>query len=237
MPEYQNKRPIKRKKKRSGKKEAFLLGGFVLSVAVFVFCVIKLIQTAFSYRTDRKTYDMIAEQFTSDSTFSDSADTVSATGTVSGTNTEPVDINFSAADSAAGSNTGTNPDTQADSGIQPQGSQSETEKKGTFPETVTLPFRVDWDSLAEENPETVGWLYCEGTPLNYPVVQGSDNSFYLTHDFYRKDSDGGALFLDMRNEISFETDHLIIYGHRMKDDSMFGNVADCAEEQYYRSIR
>ena len=42
------------------------------------------------------------------------------------------------------------------------------------------------------------------------------------------------MFLDMRNEISFETDHLIIYGHRMKDDSMFGSVADYAEEQYYR---
>ena len=102
------------------------------------------------------------------------------------------------------------------------------------PETVTLPFRIDWESIMKDNPDTVGWLYSEGTPIHYPVVQGSDNEYYLTHDFGRKKSAAGALFLDARNELYSEVDHLMIYGHRMKDDSMLGSAADYAKEQYYR---
>lgn len=97
------------------------------------------------------------------------------------------------------------------------------------PET---PLAIDWETLKQTNPDVVGWLYCEGTPINYPIVQRDDNEYYLTRGFDRKKSAGGALFLDCRNNIAALDENLIVYGHRMKDDSMFGTIPQYAEEDY-----
>ncbi|MEA4940465.1 MAG: class B sortase [Christensenella sp.] len=95
-----------------------------------------------------------------------------------------------------------------------------------------VPIEVDWDSLERINRDIVAWLYCEGTPINYPIVQAKDNEYYLTRDFNRRKSESGALFLDCRNNIVANDENHIIYGHRMKDDSMFGSVPQYAEQSY-----
>lgn len=96
-----------------------------------------------------------------------------------------------------------------------------------------VPIAVDWDALAETNPEIVAWLYSADTPINYPVVQADDNEYYLTRGADRKKNAAGALFLDCRNDITAWDENFIIYGHRMKDDSMFGTIPQYAEESYY----
>ncbi len=88
---------------------------------------------------------------------------------------------------------------------------------------------VDWDALLAINPDTVAWLYIPGTEINYPVVQGEDNDWYLTHDF--KGSEGliatfGSVFLDYRNSEFFSDANNFMYGHNLNDGSMFADIAD-----------
>lgn len=96
-----------------------------------------------------------------------------------------------------------------------------------------VPVTVDWAALKAINADVVGWLYCANTPVNYPVVQTNDNDYYLTHGFDGNKSSSGALFLDCRNNIAALDENFIIYGHRMKDDSMFGTIPQYAEQAYY----
>jgi len=97
-----------------------------------------------------------------------------------------------------------------------------------------IPIIVDWDQLKKTNDDVVAWLYCADTPINYPVVQAKDNEYYLTRGFDHTKSESGALFLDCRNNIAASDENFIIYGHRMKDDSMFGTIPQYAEESYYK---
>ena len=78
--------------------------------------------------------------------------------------------------------------------------------------------------LQKQNEELVGWIRIPGTVIDYPVMQtGSDNDYYLTHDFNREENVHGTPFLDMNCKIGV-SDNLIIYGHHMKDGTMFQNL-------------
>lgn len=97
---------------------------------------------------------------------------------------------------------------------------------------VTTPITIDWVSLRATNRQIVAWLYCEGTNINYPVLQGKNNTYYLSHNANKKTDQAGALFFDYRNELGRALQNLIIYGHRMKDGSMFGELAKFADKSY-----
>jgi sortase B len=91
----------------------------------------------------------------------------------------------------------------------------------------------DYLALLAENADCIGWLTIPDTDISYPVVQGSDNEYYLKHDFYGKDASCGSLFLDCRNDASRDQEHLIIYGHQMKDGSMFKQLNGYKNEDFY----
>ena len=98
---------------------------------------------------------------------------------------------------------------------------------------TNVPVFVDFEKLTAEYPDTVGWLYCEGTPINYPVVQGKDNLRYL-----RRLPDGsynaaGSLFSDYRCKEVAASGNYIIYGHNMKNGSMFGTIVRYKAQNYY----
>lgn len=82
--------------------------------------------------------------------------------------------------------------------------------------------------LREANKDIVAWIYVPGTNVDYPVVHGEDNSYYLNHDIEGKTSRAGAIFLDYRiavNEDSTIDDiNTVIYGHHMKNGSMFASL-------------
>lgn len=100
-------------------------------------------------------------------------------------------------------------------------------------EDAFCPIKVDFDALLAENKDIVGWLYCEDTNINYPVVQGEDNDYYLHHAYDRKESRAGALFVDAENRPQFADSNTIIYGHHMKNGSMFAHLADFADQEYF----
>ena len=83
---------------------------------------------------------------------------------------------------------------------------------------------VNLPALQQENPETVGWLQVLGTNINYPFVQTSDNSFYLSHSFDRSRNAAGWVFLDYRNDANLGDRNNIIYAHGRTDRTMFGSL-------------
>ena len=111
---------------------------------------------------------------------------------------------------------------------------AEGEEQAEVQETEMLQCpQVDFDVLREINPEVVGWLIIEGTRINYPVVQGEDNEFYLTHQFDGQNSSSGCLFLDVKNDGSFQEFNQIIYGHYMKNHSMFHDLLNYKSQEYF----
>lgn len=101
----------------------------------------------------------------------------------------------------------------------------ETENKGDA---------FDYASLLAINSDCIGWLRIDGTRIDYPMVQGKDDAFYLKHDFHKEYSIGGNPFLDSRNDIKAEGEHFIIYGHQMKDGSMFKGLNEYKDKEFYK---
>lgn len=87
---------------------------------------------------------------------------------------------------------------------------------------------VDFTNLQQQNPETVAWINLPGTNINYPIVQHSNNTYYLNHTFNRKVNSAGWVFLDYRNQ-TFQhatayDQNTIIYAHGRQDGTMFGSL-------------
>lgn len=108
----------------------------------------------------------------------------------------------------------------------------QTEAADTEPGALRPP-QVNFDALRKINPNIVGWLVIEGTRINYPVVQGEDNDFYLTHQFDGQYNGAGCLFLDEKNDAVFSQCNQIIYGHYMKNRSMFHDLANYKEQEFF----
>ncbi len=113
---------------------------------------------------------------------------------------------------------------------QTSGGEDASFEESTSYEDYTLSL----DTLRETNPDVVGWIQVPDTLIDYPVLQTTDNSYYLTKNFYRKYNSAGSIFMDYRNDLSAGRDNLILYGHRMKDTSMFGNITKFLKEDFFR---
>ena len=97
--------------------------------------------------------------------------------------------------------------------------------------------KVEFDKLREKYPDVKAWLYSKGTIINYPVAQGRDNEWYLHRTLDGKWNGAGTLFIDENCERPFEDFLTIIYGHHMRDGSMFGSLVKYRDEEYYRKHR
>lgn len=84
--------------------------------------------------------------------------------------------------------------------------------------------QIDFDGLRAINGDVVAWIQIPGIGVDYPVVQGKDNEHYLHYTFYGKANKAGSIFLDYRNRADFTDRKVILYGHNMKDGSMFSNL-------------
>ena len=93
--------------------------------------------------------------------------------------------------------------------------------------------RVDFTSLREINTDVVGWLVSEDGEISYPMVKGKDNDFYLNHLFNGESNKLGAIFMDYRNNKDYLDKNTLIYGHNMKNGSMFSSLTKYKEQSYY----
>lgn len=95
--------------------------------------------------------------------------------------------------------------------------------------------KIDFAALSKKYKNVKAWLYNKGTVIDYPVVQGTDNSFYLHHMINGEYNWKGTLFIDYRNKKPFTGDFVtVIYGHRMKDGSMFHSLIEYRKQDYYK---
>lgn len=113
--------------------------------------------------------------------------------------------------------------------ITEQESESDTEQLPM----ETAPIEVDFEVLWETNEDVVGWIYCEDTPINFPIVQAEDNDYYLRRLIDGTWNSSGTLFADYRNTADFSDSNTIIYGHNMKNKGMFGTLSNYKEQSYY----
>ena len=100
-------------------------------------------------------------------------------------------------------------------------------------EPVYAPIEVDFARLKQVSGDVVGWIYCEGTVINYPVVYGRDNEYYLERNYTGAYDPSGAIFTDMRNKYGFADHNVILYGHHMQDGSMFATLRKWFDSSYY----
>lgn len=92
---------------------------------------------------------------------------------------------------------------------------------------------MDIAALRAVNPDVVGWITIPGGDISYPVLQGEDNDYYLHHTWEKKWNGGGSIFLDCRNSGDFGDFHTLVYGHRMRNGTMFAPLRRYAEQDYW----
>lgn len=111
--------------------------------------------------------------------------------------------------------------------------QAPEETKGETEEpSLTPPMEIDFAALKAVNEDVIGWIYVEGLPnINYPVVQGENNETYL-HTTYEKNYNfAGTIFIDYENSPDFSDCNTLVYGHNMKNGSMFGKLKEFVSDQ------
>ena len=113
----------------------------------------------------------------------------------------------------------------------PEDDNTGTESAGED-SSVILP-TVDFEALWETGPDIIGWLTLPDTTINYPVTQTDDNEYYLHHLYDGTYNKTGCLFADYENKEDFSNRNTIIYGHNMRDGSMFATLNEYDEQNYY----
>ena len=92
---------------------------------------------------------------------------------------------------------------------------------------------IDFNQLLKRNSDTVGWIEVKGTNINYPIVQTTDNNYYLTHAFDKTENEAGWVFMDYRNDSVNFNQNTIIYAHSRLTGSMFGSLKNILNSSWY----
>lgn len=114
--------------------------------------------------------------------------------------------------------------------------ESKEEKTSPYWEYIKMNLMdVDFSELEKTNSDVQGWIQVNGTNINYPFVQTTDNSYYLTHSFLKEYNEAGWVFLDYRNNIKNLDKNTIIYAHSRLDKAMFGSLKNLLESDWYEN--
>lgn len=110
--------------------------------------------------------------------------------------------------------------------------ETQTNEETGEQETVKI---IDFAKLKQKNKDVVGWLKVNNTNVDYPVVQAKDNSYYINHNFNGESNLAGWVFADYRAENNDTDKNFVIYGHNMKDGSMFGSLKKILNKDWYNN--
>lgn len=112
--------------------------------------------------------------------------------------------------------------------VNPDEKVEETEEK-----ELLIPLKVDvrYDILESINEDFVSWLYYEPLDISYPVVRGNDNDYYTSYTFEGTENHSGAIFMDFLNKPDYSNYNTIIYGHNMRNGTMFGSLKKLLNDQ------
>ncbi|MBR0429501.1 MAG: class B sortase [Lachnospiraceae bacterium] len=103
---------------------------------------------------------------------------------------------------------------------------------------ATLTVLPEYEEFLSQNPDLVGWLTIQGTKVDYPVVQKTeDNDYYLNHSFDGSEDSAGTIYVDYRSDIVNPTTNTMVYGHNMKNGTMFGSLKNYLQEDFFKEYR
>ena len=200
---------------------------FVLVLALCVFCYAgyRLYTIYSGYRAADQEYSSLAQSFTKNLTTGESAAPAA------------VSVHQPAADTEASKPESEPTESHMEFATEPLVVQAPKSSPSTgkgLIEDAKVPLAVDWKELRAANPDVVGWIYVEGIDgINYPILQGKDNEYYLKHSFQQQDLSSGSIFEDFHNSADFTDPNTIVYGHNMKNGSMFGKLKDLLDQAAY----
>lgn len=121
--------------------------------------------------------------------------------------------------------------TQQTSTEEPEQPQDDPEP-AEAPDDTVWP-SADFEALQAINPDVVAWICIDGTNINYPVVQSSDNSYYLNRLFDGTLNSAGTIFMDYRNRQDLSDRNTVLYGHHMKNGTMFQQITNYKQQEFY----
>ena len=107
------------------------------------------------------------------------------------------------------------------------------ESKPVLQPPRTSPLEVNFQKLWEKNGDIIAWIYSDNSPINYPIVQAKDNDYYLRRLINGNYNIAGTLFADYENAPGFTDGKTFVYGHNMKNGSMFGTLTHYRKQEYY----
>lgn len=97
-------------------------------------------------------------------------------------------------------------------------------------------YSIDFNTLAQINPDITGWIRMDGTPINYPVVFNPEKGdYYLKHLFTGEYNNAGCVYIDPHNQSDMSDKNTVIYGHNMRNGTMFAVLANYKKQEYYKS--
>lgn len=102
----------------------------------------------------------------------------------------------------------------------------------TEEEEVQLNVLPEYETLYQKNKKLIGWIKIDETVIDYPVMQTSNNEYYLDHNFNQEYDKNGSIFMDAACDVVHRNTNLIIYGHHMKSGKMFGNLNNYSKKEY-----
>lgn len=126
--------------------------------------------------------------------------------------------------------------------VSPEPEMPDTEKEPEVPEEKQKPLpedaaalaTLDLEALRQVNKDVVGWIEIPGIGLSHPLMQGTENWYYLGHTWKRESSKAGSIFLDAASKPDLSGFNTIIFGHRMRNDSMFGILRHYKEDGFWQ---
>ena len=99
--------------------------------------------------------------------------------------------------------------------------------------TEAFQYVVNFEELRQTNADVIGWIVGPDTVIDYPIMQGTNNDYYLNHLFTKKRNSSGSIFADYRHEHPFKCENTLVYGHRMNNGSMFASLSEYRNQEYY----
>ncbi|MBE6730004.1 MAG: class B sortase [Ruminococcaceae bacterium] len=116
----------------------------------------------------------------------------------------------------------------------PTVSQNSSSSSGGYT-FATIPKSVDFQKLKKKNSEVVGWIFNQNGIINYPIMQAVNNDYYLNHTINKTKNVNGSIFMNYKNKGNFTDKLTFIYGHSMKNGTMFASLLRYRNQSYYNA--